>query len=105
MYIDLLIIFVIVSILFLIISIILVEENPRLSVVFIIVGLIFTVYCSFGFMQVQYVLGDGTLYTDESYAEPFGWGFFFIAMIYAMLFFYAGYNYMRQMMYPGEKPR
>lgn len=105
MYIDLLIIFVIVSILFFIISAILSEENPRLSIIFIITGMIFTVYASYGFINVEYLLGDGTIYSDDSYADAFGWGFFFLALLYVMLFFYAGFNYMRLVIEQRENQR
>lgn len=105
MYIDLLIIFVIVSILLFIISAVLSEENPRLSIIFIITGLIFTLYASFGFVQVEYLLGDGTVYTDESYGPAFSIGFIFLGLLYVLLFFYAGFNYMRQVLEEKELQR
>ena len=96
MLVDLLLIFIIISVLLFIISAIMVEENPSLSVIFIIAGLMFTTYAAFGFIKIDYLLPDGTLYTDSSYGEAYGWGFFFFAMLYALLFVKAGFNYLKQ---------
>ena len=57
-------VFVIISILLFIFSVIMVEENPVMSIILIVVGMVFTAYCVFGFASVDIVLGDGTLYTD-----------------------------------------
>jgi hypothetical protein len=102
MLLDILIVFVIITILLFIISVIMVEENPAVSIILIIAGMIFSIFCVFGFGSVDVMLGDGTLVSDTSYYETFGWAFFFFFLFYALLFIKAGFNYMQIVINEGS---
>jgi Ca2+/Na+ antiporter len=105
MLIDLLAIFILITVLLFIISAIMVEENPTMSIIFIIAGMFFTVYCVFGFASIDVVLGDGTVYSNTTYLEAYGWGFFFMFILYVMLFVKAGFNYLNDRVEQREEPR
>jgi len=103
MLLDLLAIFIMITIQLFIISAVMVEENPSIAIIFIVAGMFFTVYCVFGFASVDIVLGDGTVHTDTTYLEAYGWGFFFFFILYVMLFVRAGFNYTQQKIEEAER--
>lgn len=102
---DMLMLFVAVSIILLIITVFIIEEEPMLAVVFIIIGMIFSALSSYGFFDVDYfyagynsTLGNttGYMYSDLSYYDPYAWVFFFVFLVYCLLFVKAGFNTWRQ---------
>ena len=98
---DLLILFIVLSILFFIISVYLMEEKPMLSIPFIMLGMIFTILASYGMWNVEvlYVgynassgLTNTSIYTTTSYGDPYSYIFMLFFFIYVVLFFRAGVN-------------
>jgi len=104
MFMDLIIIFIILMVIFFIISIILIEEKPFISIPFILLGMIFSILCSYGFWKVDFLyvnynatLGNSSteIYSTTAYGEPYSYIFVFIFFIFFALFFLAGFNMWR----------
>jgi len=102
MFFDLLLIFIILSIIFLVISIFLMEsENPSLAIVFIMMGIIFTILCAYGCWDVEFLYTgvnittggtDASIYSTDVYGDPYSYIFMLIFFVYIVLFFRTGFN-------------
>jgi len=91
-------------ILFFIISAILVEDNPKIAVPFIMLGMIFSILCSYGVWRVDFLfvnynatMGNSSaeVFTTWEYGDPYSYIFMFIFFIFLILFFRAGFNWWR----------
>ena len=94
-----LMIFIIVTLLMLIITIFMVEEQPYMSIPFIIMGWIFSVLCAYGVWDVEWAVlqNDNTFVLESaSYGEPYSYVFVLIFFIFVMLFVKAGFNTWKQ---------
>lgn len=100
MFMDMIMLFVILTILFFILSIYLMESNPMISIPFIMLGMIFTIIVTYSLWDVEvlYVgfnassgLSDTSVYTT-SYGEPYSYIFMLFFFIYCVLFLRAGFN-------------
>lgn len=105
MLMDMLILFIILSIIFFILSVYLMEENPKLSIPFIMLGMIFTILVAYGLWNVEvlYVgydaatgIANTSLYSTASYGNPYSYVFVLVFFIYLILFFNAGFNMWKQ---------
>jgi hypothetical protein len=101
MLIDMLIIFIVITIILLILSIFVMEDMPILAIPMIFAGMVFTILCSFGFFDVgTFYMGQNAttgilepmIYSDESYGVGYPWVFFFIFLLYTILFIKVGFN-------------
>jgi hypothetical protein len=104
MFMDIIILFIILAILFFIISVYLVEGNPSVSIPFIMLGMIFCVLCTYGLWNVEvlYVgynatsgLSETNVYT-VSYGDPYSYIFMLLFMVFTVLFVRAGFNMWRE---------
>jgi len=102
---DMLMLFVAVSIVLLIITVFVIEEEPGLAIVFIIIGMIFSALSCLGFFEVDYFYANynsttgnttGYMYSNINYYDPYSWVFFFVFIIYCLLFVKAGFNMWKQ---------
>ena len=94
-----LMIFIIVTILMLVITIFMVEEQPYMSIPFVIIGMIFSVLCAYGVWKVEWAVlqSDNTFVLESaSYGEPYSYVFVLIFFIFMMLFVKAGFNTWKQ---------
>jgi len=105
MFMDLLILFIVFSILFFILSVWLMENNPKLSIPFIMLGMIFTILVTYGLWEVEmlYVsynassgLTNTSIYNTMSYGDPYSFIFALFFFFYLILFFRAGFNMWRE---------
>lgn len=105
MFMDLLVLFIILSIIFFILSIYLMEDNPMMSIPFIMLGMIFTILVTYGLWEVDilYVnynassgLTNTSIYSTTSYGDPYSYIFVLFFFIFMVLFFRAGFNMWRQ---------
>ena len=88
--------FIIVTLIAILISAYLMEENPIMSIPFIFIGLIFSVICAYGVWDVEFVvlLSDDTIvYESADYGQPYSYIFVFLFFILVMFFFRAASNY------------
>jgi len=105
MLIEVLILFIIITVLMLILSIYTVEsDKPEMSVPFIMVGMIFSILCAYGFANVEFfyihyenVTNNSTeyipaIFSTTQYAKVYPYIFVLIVFIFAILLFRAGYN-------------
>jgi len=95
---------------------ILVEENPIMSIPFILVGLIFVAMISMGFLDISVFYAGtnssgseivGKMYTDiENIGknEVYAYLFFFLGGIHVMLFIRALYNIVKEQRRELSKP-
>lgn len=94
-----LIIFIIVTMIMLIISIFMMEEQPYLAIPFVMIGMIFSVLCAYGVWNVEWVVlqSDNTFVIEStSYGEPYSYVFIFLFFIFVMIFLKAGFNTWQQ---------
>jgi len=98
---DLLMLFIVLTILFFILSIYLMETNPKISIPFIMVGMIFTILVTYGLWNVEvlYVGYNATsgftttdVYATSSYGDPYSYIFMLLFFVFLVLFFRAGFN-------------
>lgn len=102
MFFDLLLIFIILSIIFMVLSIFLMEsDNPTLAIPFIMIGIIFTVLCTYGWWNVEFLYTsvnittggtDASIYSTDVYGDPYSYVFMFMFFVYLVLFFRTGFN-------------
>jgi len=105
MLIDMLIVFIIISVLLFIFSVLMMDDYPILTIPFIFAGMVFTVISTYGFFDVEtlYVAQNVTsgnfeafLYSDESYGTVYPWVFFFLFLLYVFLFIRVGFNLWKE---------
>ena len=98
---DVLILFIIITVILFFVSVFTMEDNPFLSIPFIMVGMIFSILCTYGFWDVEYfyvgynaTTGNTTtnIYSTMDYGNPYGYIFMFLFFIFFVLFFRAGFN-------------
>lgn len=101
MFMDILVLFIILTILFFILSVYLMETNAVLSIPFITMGMIFTIIVTYGLWNVEvlYVnynattgFSDTAIYSTTSYGDPYSYIFMLVFFIYCACFFRAGFN-------------
>lgn len=101
---DLLLLFIVVTILCFIISIFLIEDKPVLAIPFIFLGMLFSILCTYGLWDVEFFyvgynanVGNTSsyMYSTMDYGDPYSYIFFFVFWIFFILFFKAGFNMWR----------
>lgn len=102
---DLLLLFIVVTILCFIISIFLMEDRPVLAIPFIFLGMIFSILCTYGLWDVEFFyvgynasVGNTTscIYSTDMYGDPYSFIFIFVFFIFLILFFKTGFNWWRE---------
>lgn len=97
--------FIVLSILFFILSVYLVENNPRISIPFIMLGMIFTILCAYGMWEVEvlYVnynassgLTNTSVYSTMDYGDPYSYIFVLFFFVFMVLFFRSGFNMWKE---------
>jgi len=91
---DMLILFIVITLLCLIISIFLMEDRPQIAIPFIMIGMIFTILCTYGFWDVEYfyvgynaTAGNTSsfMYSTSQYGDPYSYVFFIVFWIFVIL--------------------
>ena len=81
-----LIIFIVITLFMLIISLFLLEDEPVLCIPFIMIGMIFSILCTYGMWNVEWATtaSNGTLViqSTNAYGEPYSYVFYWIFIIY-----------------------
>ena len=100
MLVEILGLFIIISVILFILSLYTMEENPMLAIPLIMVNMIFIVIITYGFFDVEwfYIALDGTptIYSTTDYGEPYAYIFFMFFFIHIMLFVKTGYNLWKE---------
>ena len=98
---DMLIVFILLTIIMLIISVFLVEDRPLLSIPFVMIGMIFSILCTYGLYDVELstsifnvTTGLTTIETTHfmDWGDPYGYVFMLMFFIFFILFLRAGFN-------------
>ena len=101
MMVDMLMLFVVAVIVLLILSAYVIDDDPFLSIVFIMMGMIFCVLCAYEFWNFEWFYtgynateGNTTpyIYSTIDYGNPYSYVFMVIFFIYCILFVKAGFN-------------
>ena len=101
MLLNLLIIFIILTIIFLFLSFFTMEDYPMLGIPFVMIGMIFSVLCTYGLWNIEtvYIGYNATfgntsaeIYSDTSYGEPYSYIFMFLFFVFVLVFFRIGWN-------------
>ena len=101
MLMEMLMLFIILTIIFLLLSIYTMEDEPVLAIPIIMVGMIFSILCTYGLWDVEYFytgfnssVGNTStyVYSTISYGDPYSYIFMLLFFIYCTLFVRAGFN-------------
>lgn len=115
MIIDLLVLFIMLAIIMFIISLMLVNdyENLDMAIVTILLGIMFTVVVSFGFIKVEYFYSgfnvtsgnvESHVFEVSGYNEPYPILFLFLCFFFIALFFKVGFNLWKKSLEGAEIP-
>lgn len=105
MLMEMLMLFIIIVIVMLILGVYTMEETPILAIPVIMIGMIFSVICTYGLWDVEYVvvgynassgLSETSIYSTVAYGDPYSYIFMIIFYIFCMLFVKAGANMWRE---------
>lgn len=100
MLIEMLLIFIIVSVILFIFSLYTMEENPMLAIPLIMVNIVFVVLIMYGITYVEwfYIAADGTptIYSTMTYANPYAYVFLVFMFIQIMLLIKTGFNLVQE---------
>jgi len=98
---DMLILFILITIIILILSVFLVEDRPLLSIPFVMIGMIFSILCTYGLFDVEIYSNNFNATTGESaievthfmdWGDPYAYIFMLLFFIFLILFIRAGFN-------------
>ena len=91
----------------LIISLFMLEDEPVLCIPFIMVGMIFSVLCTYGMWNVEWATTgvDGTLViqSTNTYGEPYSYVFYWIFIVFLVVFVKAAFNTWREAIKGSEQ--
>lgn len=99
---DMLMLFMILSVLFLVITLFIMEEFPMQTIPFIMMGMVFCILSAYGCFDVEYfyvgynaTLGSSTtgIYSTVDYYTPLSYVFMLLFFIYVVLFVKTGANW------------
>ena len=102
---DMLILFIIITVIMFILTLYTLEENPHLSIAFITLGLVFSILCTYGLWNVEYMyIGynasngttEGVTYSTINYGDPYSYIFVLIFFIFGILLMKAAFNAWNQ---------
>jgi len=112
MLMDMLILFIILTIILFILSVYTMEDEPKLALAFIMLGMVFSVLCAYGLWKVEYfytgynaTVGNTSsyLYSTYNYGDPYSYVFVLVFFIYVILFFKTGFNLWKEALEtPGQ---
>ena len=98
---DMLILFILLTVIVLVITVFLVEDRPLLSIPFVMVGMIFSILCTYGMYYVEIVSNVFNSTTGVTSVEvtgfydwgiPYSYVFVLFFFVFFVLFIRAGFN-------------
>lgn len=101
---DMLVLFIAITLICLILSIFVMEDNPMLAIPFIMVGMIFSILCTYGMWNVEYFyigynasIGNTSSYfvSTDVYGDPYSYIFVLMFFVFTVLFVKTGFNMWR----------
>ena len=101
MLIDMLLVFIVISVILFILTLFIMEDNPMLAIPLIMVNMIFIVIITYGLWNVEYSyvgtnattgLMEYMTYSTTSYGDPYSYIFVLFFFIHVMLFFKTGFD-------------
>ena len=105
MLLEMLIVFIIITVILFILSVIFMDDAPMVAVPILFTGMVFTILCAFGFFEVDTVylgqnLSTGAIepmiYSNEAYNTAYPWVFFFLFILFAIVFLRIGFNLLME---------
>ena len=91
--------FIVVTLVAILISAYLMEENPQLSIPFIFIGMIFSVLSTYGFWNVEWPVlqaDDTFIMETANYGEPYSYVFMFLFFVFLLFLIRAGMNMWKE---------
>jgi hypothetical protein len=98
---DMLVLFILLTIIILVISVFLVEDRPLLSIPFVMIGMIFSILCTYGFYDVEIYsnvfnstsgLSSVEVTHFMEWGDPYAYVFMLLFFVFFILFIRAGFN-------------
>jgi hypothetical protein len=98
---DLLVLFILITIIILILSVFLVEDRPLLSIPFVMMGMIFSILCTYGLYDVEIYsnvfnttsgLSSVEVTHFMEWGDPYAYVFMLLFFVFMVLFIRAGFN-------------
>jgi len=81
------------------------EDRPQIAIPFIMIGMIFTILCTYGFWDVEYfyvgynaTAGNTSsfMYSTSQYGDPYSYVFFIVFWIFVILLLRTGMNLWKE---------
>ena len=97
MGIELLILFIVATIVLFILSVLFMDQDAFISVCFTMLGMIFCVLSAYGFWDVDYFYSDGAsgYMHSVNMGTPWSYVFFGVFFMFVLVFFKIGYNLLQ----------
>lgn len=105
MLIDMLILFIIITIIVFFITLFIIDDKPIIALPLIMIGMVFSVLCTYGMWNVEYfyvgynaTVGNSSSYTFSTmtYGDPYSYIFVLFFFVFVILFFKAGWNLWKE---------
>jgi len=105
MIVDILILFIVITVILFFVSVFMMEDRPSIAIPFIMLGMIFCILCAYGMWDVETIvvgynstLGNTSteIYSTMDYGEPYSFVFVFFFFTYVVLFFRCGWNMWKE---------
>lgn len=105
MFIDILILFIIITIILFLLTLFIIDDKPMTALPLIMIGMVFSILCTYGMWNVEYfyvgynaTVGNSSSYTFStmSYGDPYSYIFVLFFFVFVVLFFKAGFNMWKE---------
>jgi len=105
MLIDILILFIIVTIIIFFLTLFIIDDKPMIALPLIMIGMIFSVLCTYGMWNVEYFYvgynategnSSSYIFSTMNYGDPYSYIFLLFFFVFVILFFKAGWNMWKE---------
>lgn len=102
---DMLMLFIMIVVVCMILSVILMENDPMIGIPFILIGMVFCIIVTYGFWDVEYFyvgynasVGNSSsyVYSTSVYGDPYSYIFILLFFIFCIVFVKCGFNIWRE---------
>lgn len=105
MLIDILILFIIITLIVFFLTLFIIEDKPMIALPLIMIGMIFSILCTYGMWNVEYFYvgynategnSSSYIFSTMDYGDPYSYIFVLFFFVFIILFFKAGWNMWRE---------
>ena len=105
MLIDILILFIIITLIVFFLTLFIIEDKPMIALPLVMIGMIFSILCTYGMWNVEYFYvgynategnSSSYIFSTMDYGDPYSYIFVLFFFVFIILFFKAGWNMWRE---------